>query len=195
MMKCVLQSLCAALCLGLAPAAAQAETLDINLSNKALRGSFSGPLSSVFPRVGGIYELGALIGDEDDRKVRQGHLGILVSGDAGARQANVTAGLGGRIALLDAEQDSGGALALGGQLEARVPAFNRIGVIAYVYGAPRASAFGDLDGYLEYAAAVDYQVLREASIYVGYRQLKLDLEDFGTVTADTGLHLGLRLNF
>jgi hypothetical protein len=194
MMMRVLPYLCVSLCLGLAPSA-QAETLDINLSNKALRGSFSGSLSAVFPRVGGLYEMGALLGEEDSRKVRQGHLGVLVTGDAGAREANVTAGLGGRIVLLDAEQHSGGALALGGQIEARIPAFNRIGVIAYVYGAPRASSFGDLDGYLEYAASVDYQVLRAASIYAGYRQLKLDIENSGTATADNGLHLGLRLNF
>ena len=183
------------LCLCLAASAAQAEMLDINLSSNALRGSFSAPLSSVFPRLGGVYDAGALIGEQDDRNVRQGHLGVLVTGDAGARDANVTAGLGGRLVLLDVADVSGGALALGGQFEARIPAFNRIGMIAYVYGAPRASAFGDLDGYLEYALSADYQVLRQASIYLGYRQLKLDIENIGTVTADNGLHVGLRLSF
>ncbi|MBI3171756.1 MAG: pilus assembly protein CpaC, partial [Hydrocarboniphaga effusa] len=49
-MKRVMLALCTCLSLGLAAATAQAETLDINLSNKALRGSFSGPLSAVFPR-------------------------------------------------------------------------------------------------------------------------------------------------
>ncbi len=181
--------------LSLAASAAQAETLDVNLSNKALRGDFSGPLSSVFPRLGGAYDLGALIGEEDSRNFKQAHLGVLVTGDAGAREANVTAGLGGRIALLDVEKVSGGALALGGRIEARIPAFNRLGVMAYLYGAPRASSFGDLDGYLEYAMAVDYQVLKQASVYAGYRQLKLDVENFGTATVDNGLHLGLRLNF
>lgn len=183
------------LCACLAASAAQAETLDINLSSNALRGNFSAPLSSVFPRLGGVYDAGLLIGEKDNQDVKQAHLGVLVTGDAGARDANVTAGLGGRLVGLDAEDVSGGALALGGQFEARIPAFNRIGMIAYVYGAPRAAAFGDLEGYLEYAISVDYQVLRQASIYAGYRQLKLDVEGAGTVTADNGLHLGLRLNF
>ncbi len=194
-MKRAVLKLCTGLCLGLAAVTAQAETLDINLSSKALHGDFSGPLSDVFPRVGGLYDMGVLFGDEDGRKVRQGHVGVLVTGDAGAREANVTAGLGGRIALLDLEQVSGGVLALGGQVEARIPAFNRIGVIGYIYGAPRASTSGDLEGYLEYAVSADYQVLRQASLYVGYRQLKLDVEGVGTVTADNSLHLGLRLNF
>lgn len=190
-MKCAVMTLC----VSLAASVAQAETLDINLSSNALRGSFSAPLSSVFPRLGGVYDAGALIGEQGGRNVRQGHLGVLVTGDAGAREANVTAGLGGRLVALDAEKISGGALALGGQFEARIPAFNRIGAMAYVYGAPRASAFGDLAGYLEYAVSADYQVLRQASVYVGYRQLKLDVEGAGTITADNGLHLGLRLNF
>lgn len=183
------------LSLSLAANAASAETLDLNLSSNALRGAFSAPLSSVFPRLGGVYDAGVLIGEKGSVDVRQGHLGVLVTGDAGARDANVTAGLGGRFVVVDADNFSGGALALGGQFEARIPAFNRIGAMVYVYGAPRASAFGDFDGYLEYAVSADYQVLRQASIYAGYRQVKLDVENLGTVTVDNGLHLGLRLNF
>lgn len=174
---------------------ARAESLDINLSGQALRGAFAGPLSALFPRLNGLYEMGLLLGDDDGRNLTQGHAGLLVTGDAGARQANVTAGLGGRVAVLDAEDVTAAALALGGMVEMRLPAFNRIGAMAYVYGAPKASAFGDIEGYLEYAAGLDYQVLREASVYLGYRQLKLDGENFGTVSVDKGWHLGLRLNF
>lgn len=185
----------AVLCLGLAATAARAESLDINLSDQALRGTFSGPLSAIFPRLNGLYDMGVLLGEEDSRNFTQAHGGLLVTGDAGARQANVTAGLGGRLAVLDVEEVTGGALALGGMIEARLPAFNRIGAILYVYGAPKASAFGDLEGYLEYALGVDYQVLRDASLYVGYRQLKVDVKDVGDFTVDNGWHLGLRLNF
>jgi hypothetical protein len=81
-------------------------------------------------------------------------------------------------------------------LEARLPAFNRIGLVAYAYGAPEASSFGDLEGWLEYSAALDYQVLRNASLYAGYRQLKVEPQATGEwMTVDTGWHLGLRLNF
>ena len=175
--------------------AVQAETLDINLSDKALRGAFAAPLSNVFPRVGGIYELGAIAAEKDGRNLFQGHAGLLVTGDAGAATANINAGLGGRILLLDAEEFSGGALALGGMIEARLPAYNRIGAFIYVYGAPSASAFGDLDGYLEYALSVDYQVIKSASIYAGYRQIKIKGDTGSEATVDNGFHLGLRLNF
>ena len=186
--------------LALAANAAQAEGLDINLSDQALRGAFSGSLTNLFPRLSGLYEVGALLGEEDSRNFQQIHGGLLVTGDAGAEQANVTAGLGGRIAVLNGDDVNGGdlaggALALGGMIEARLPAFNRIGAIAYAYGAPKASAFGDLEGYLEYAVGIDYQVLRSASLYAGYRQLKVDVKDLGDFSVDNGWHLGLRLTF
>lgn len=186
----------AVLALLVASATARAESLDINLSDEAIRGVFSGPLTSFFPRAThGQYDFGVILGEEDGRNLFQGYAGLMVTGDAGARQANVNAGLGGRVLLIDVESVSGGALALGGMFEARLPAFNRIGAYFYLYGSPKVSSFGDLDGYLEYAGALDYQVIRGASVYVGYRQIRIKPDDAGSVTVDNGFHLGLRMTF
>lgn len=172
---------------------AQAEQLDINLSNDVLRATFDAPLPS--EKLGGIYEFGGLFGEKSGVDFHQAHLGLLVTGDAGARTANVVAGLGGRVFLLDSDGPDGGGLALGGMINARLPSFNRIGMIAYAYGAPNASTFGDLEAWYEYALSLDYQVLQGASIYVGWRQIKVDIENFDNATVDTGFHGGLRLNF
>lgn len=174
---------------------AAAANADLNLSDDALRLNWAAPLSALSDNVDALYDAGLLLGKHDDERYVQGHLGALVTGDAGARDANVTAGLGARFVVLDGEDFTGSALALGGQIEARVPSFNRIGAFAYVYGAPQASAFGDFDGYLEYAVAADYSVLRNASLYAGYRQIKIDVDPVGNITVDTGWHLGLRLTF
>ena len=176
----------------LAAGAARAEHADINLSNETLRGVYDAPLA----RLGGVYELGALLGESNDRTFQQLHAGLLVTGDAGARDANITAGLGGRLFVLNSEGSAdGGGLALGGMVDARLPAFNRLGVIGYGYGAPKASTFGDFDGWYEYAVSLDYQVLQGASVYLGWRQVKVDVDGGGTFTVDTGFHFGLRLNF
>lgn len=181
--------------LALAAGAARAETLDFDLSSRAAHGSFAGPLSNIFPRLSGLYELGGLGGQVDSTNYHEVHAGFLVTGDAGAEKANVTAGLGARIALVGNEKDTGGALALGGIFEARLPAFNRIGTRLSLYAAPKASSFGDLTSYLEYMIDGDYQVLRNASIYGGYRGLRIGADTKGWETVDTGLHLGLRLTF
>jgi hypothetical protein len=200
MMTVSIQRSLAALTLLAAATGAEAAGLDINLSDQALRAVFAGNLTDVFPRVGGVYEFGVLTGEEESRNYVQGHAGMLVTGDAGATQANVNAGLGGRIVGLGGDDFNlgdlgGGALALGGMFEARLPTFNRIGAVLYAYGAPKASSFGDLEGYLEYSAGLDYQVLQSASLYAGYRQLKVDVKDQGNRTLDNGWHLGLRLTF
>lgn len=188
-------SLGLALALALLAGAAQAETLDFDLSARAANGSFTGPLNNIFPRLSGLYEVGGLFGQVDSTHYYDGHAGFLITGDAGAEQANVTAGLGARLALVGDEKDTGGALALGGVFEARLPAFNRIGARVSLYGAPRASSFGDLTSYLEYTLDGEYQVLKNASIYGGYRGLRIGVDNKGTETVDTGLHLGLRLTF
>lgn len=194
-----LHNVVAAAVLSLAAGAAQAEALNLDLSGRALHANFQGSLTDIFPRLGGMYDFGGILGEQDNSKYKEGHAGILVTGDAGAQDANVIAGLGGRIAVVDDRPGNGpftgSALALGGQIEARLPAFNRIGVLGYVYGAPKASSFGDLTGYLEFSVDADYQVLRTASVYAGYRSLKINVEGFGNDTVDTGFHLGLRLNF
>lgn len=182
---------CAALGLGLAAFSAQAENVDINLSDETLRGAYTAP----FPRLNGVYELGLMLGERGEEKFQQLHGGLLVTGDAGAREANVSAGLGGRVFALLGDNIDGGGLGLGGMVEARLPAFNRLGVVAYGYWAPEASTFGDFEGWFEYAAGLDYQVLKGASVYAGYRQLKVDVENFGNFTVDSGWHAGLRLNF
>ena len=200
-MKRVLAVLCLAACSGVV----HAEEAGINLSGEALRVNFDGPLNHIFPRLNGLYEIDGLFGKNDygngNITYRQGNVGMLVTGDAGAQQANVTAGLGGRIALLGADAGgtagnfTGGALALGGMIEARLPAFNRIGALAYFYGAPNVSSFGDFTRYFEYSGDIDYEVLQSASVYLGFRQLKVGVDNVGTVTVDSGWHLGLRLKF
>lgn len=180
-----------ALGLGLSTVPAFAQAVDLNMNGKSLRLNYSAPL----PSFGARYELGGLISDQGEENVVQTHAGLLVTGDAGAREANVTAGLGGRLVLLDAGPISGGGLAVGGMVEARLPAYNRLGMNSYLYWAPGASAFGDLAEHMEYALSVDYDVIRNASIYLGYRQIRVKLDQGPRVTAETGFHFGMRLRF
>ena len=178
--------------------AAQAEILDVNIGSDSFRAALSGQLSRMFDVDKGQYDFGLLSKRRDSDDLYQGHFGVLLTGDAGASDADVSAGLGVRFIGTDFGNATGGALALGGQLEFRLPAFNRLGLTAYGYGAPSATGLGDVDRYTELAVTIDYQVLRDASIYLGYRNLKYRIDDNNierSVTADTGLHAGLRLNF
>ena len=181
--------------LALASAAARAETVDLNLNNTTLHGDFSGPLNHLIAGANGLYDVGGALGRGDTHNLREGYVGALITGDAGARPANVTAGLGLRLVGMSLSGVSGGALGLGGQIEARLPQYNRLGTFCSAYWAPGVASTGDLNGYLEYAGSLDYQLIREASLYVGYRQIRIRGNNFPWGTVDTGFHAGIRLNF
>jgi hypothetical protein len=195
-MRNLMKSLLSAIGLLLVASTAHAEGIDINLSNDALRGVFAGSLTNLFPRLAGVYEIGGLNGEREGFDYLEGHAGLLVTGDAGAEKATVTAGVGLRLAVIDTDSNfTGQALALGGMVDARLPSFNRIGAITYLYWSPNAASFGDMTSYLEYAIDGDYQILRNASAYLGYRQLRLSAANAGHFTVDQGWHIGLRLSF
>lgn len=185
---------------------ASASVFDLNISDDSFRVAVAGQLSSLFEVNKGQFDLGLLSkrGDGNEGDLTQGHFGVLLTGDAGAQKADVVAGLG--VRFMGAEFESptagdvtGGAIALGGQVEFRVPQFNRLGAVVAAYGAPSATSLSDIDRYTEINASIDYQVIRDASIYVGYRNVRYTIELQGgnsrDLTADTGFHAGLRLNF
>jgi hypothetical protein len=56
-------------------------------------------------------------------------------------------------------------------------------------------AFGDMTKYWEYNAWAGYSVLRQGQIYLGLRGIRAEYDDSPDVSFDTGVHVGLRLEF
>ena len=63
------------------------------------------------------------------------------------------------------------------------------------YFAPNILSFSDLKSYSEYALDVEFEVVRAAAVYLGYRRVNVKPEPNGPSNADDGAHLGLRLSF
>lgn len=174
---------------------AGAETLDLNISGDAVRAALSGPLS-FGRRDNARYDLGYLYSDDRDDRLNVGHAALMVSGDAGARNADVEVGLGLRAAGIDQRDGSGGAVAVGGDFDLRLPDFNRIGLVGYVFYAPSVLAFGDVERYIDAAITLDYEIIRDASVYAGVRQVRVDSDDIpGSDLRDNSVIVGLRLRF
>ena len=173
-----------------------AQGLDLNLSSDAIRGEFAFDIGAL-PNNNAKVAIGGLFSEDlDPEELTAIHAGLLVTGDTGAREALVEAGLGVRLVALDvADSLNGAAIALGGEVDARLPAYNRIGVSGSVYFAPDVSSFSDINQYIEYAFDANYEIIRNAFVYLGYRQVRLDIDPVGDFTADTGAHVGFRLKF
>lgn len=185
----------AAVLLAVAAMPAQAETLDLNINDDAVFGQFSGPLSQVFNNADGEYQLGGLYSDDKNLSLTNLHAGVLLTGDAGAQEAKLTAGVGLRGQYTDTKHDSGGGAAIGGQFDLRFAGFERLGFQGYLWYQPKVLGLGDIDSQLDWALTADYQILRNAAVYLGYRKLTLDPDQGGSYTADDGAIFGLRLTF
>lgn len=178
-------------------ASVQAEVFDASIAEETLRVSVSGPLSSFLALDKGEYDAGLVAGEVEDTNddFLSGHLGALLTGDAGATAASVIAGLGVRLQYLNGEGDDGGALALGGQVRVKLPQATRVRFNAYGYFSPDASTFGDFDQFMEFSASVGYEILRDAELYLGYRVIEVGLENGPDVDVEDGVHVGIRLDF
>lgn len=172
---------------------AAAETLDVGIGDDTVRLGLAGPIPGIDARA--QYDVGGIYRSESGDDVFSPHVGFLVTGDTGARPATVTAGLGLRAAYVNGEHDDGAVLALGGQVDVRFPGYERIALGAHAYGAPEVTSFGDLESYYDVGLSLGYEVIKGASVSVGWRELRADVDPDGKIKADDGLYGGLRLTF
>jgi hypothetical protein len=176
------------------PAQAASVDLDFNNYSFAVNGAASlGPVAQeAQAEVNGGY---LYDGDRNGDHLDFGHIGLLATGQVGPEGVVAGVGLRGFLADRGGSHNDGGGAALGGRLGYRIPELNeRLGVGGYLYYAPGILTFGDFQHYLEYGFDVDYQIIRPAFVYGGWRRLELPLSDRAD-RADQGFHIGLRVNF
>lgn len=169
-----------------------AVTLDLNLSDDAAEFKYAQRSR------GGMLEtqLGWMHEQDNGDVV---HAGLHMVDDANPGGSALEAGIGGRVLFVDAPVSDGTtlegfALAVGGHFRYTIPSMNRLGVGGEIYYAPSIVAGGDLEDFAQWAVRGEYQILRQANIYLGYRRVRPDFGG-GAVTMESGLHAGLRLDF
>lgn len=185
-----------------AAAGAHAEQADINIGPDSVRFFLAGPLSRAASGLTGQYDLGLIYKEGDDKsanpkdkQLKLAHIGVLATGDAGAKSAKASAGLGLRAVFADRRGTTGEAVALGGQFDVRLPGYERVGLGGYGWYAPNILSFSDVKNYSEFALDVEFQVVKAASVYAGYRDVNVKPEGGGNSDADSSGHIGIRLNF
>lgn len=173
-MQKLLWAALAALCVS----QANASELRLSFGESSLRGEYLQAIGQPVGDSATTLQAGLLYVEEDDSDGTLGHLGMLIFGDAGARKAIIQAGIGGRVYLLSTDPDlNGAALAMGGAVNGRVPGIDRLGGFSSIWYSPKVSAFGDLDGSFEFNIGIEYQLLRQAALSVGWRQVRFKLRD------------------
>lgn len=175
----------------LAGGPASAGSVDFNLSNDAFR---IGGSQEITPN--GLEVDGDWLHEEDSGDVFG--LGLHLMDDANAGRGALHIGVGAKLFYVDLDDAGydGGSLAIGGRFRYTWPSFNRFGIGGQLYYAPGVTSSGDIDSYLEAAVRAEYLVLRNANAYIGVRTIRVGVEPTGdTETFESGLHIGIRLDF
>ena len=177
----------------LAPMAVSAHTVDLSVGEDAFRAAYEG---DVAPAAGGMLraDVGVLHNSDEGDLI---HLGLKVRGDAGGYTTGVEVALGATLygASVDDPDEDVSAVALTGELYVTPQDFNRARLAFALSYAPEVLTFGEGKSLLDTAARIEYEVLNETRVYIGYRLTRVELEDAGDQDLQKGAQLGLNITF
>ncbi len=178
------------LCTGLASGQTTGKALDINLNSDAVRAKFSWRLGD--PRY--LADVGWLY-NQDRGSVVHGSFHLV--DEAANPGTALQAGLGLRLVYTttDPSRFDGGSLALGGFVKYTFPNANRFSIGGHGYYAPDIVSFGDQSQYYEIAVRAAYNVIRDADVYIGVREVEAKYDGGGRYEYDSNLHAGLEFRF
>lgn len=164
-----------------------ADSLDINLSNDSVQGIYATNWRTAEFNTGVLFN--------NDRNDWVASAGLLASGEKQTAEGRIEAGLGGKIYAASVNNDDVLALGLGGQFRFS-PNNGPIGLSGFLYYAPDIVTFLDAKKFWEWGARVEFEVVRKtASVYLGYRKVRADLDNNSHQTVDSGGHVGVRIAF
>lgn len=180
----------------LAGAAGPAAALDFDIN----LGSDTAELGVVgAPGPGGVDETragAAVFFTDDSDVVGSGFWHVTGRLRDGVEPLKFGAGVKAYAADLDAADTTVGALALGGSLRLDIPATEvPLAASIQAHAAPDITTSGRGDGMVELLGRLEARFARSASVYVGYRYLRFDLERARDRRLDTNFHVGLRMGF
>lgn len=178
----------ALLCLFSVPALA--DWLDININDETLFLEYSYmPFyeSNLHMSFGYLY-----YSESDGDDVHAGMIGMFI---AERLAENTSVAIGGKAYAIDALGEKAVSIALGGAVRQNFSFAPLAGVEAYGYMAPKVTSFGKAERMFEAGARVFYEVLVNADVYLGYRNLQVKYDGGSMEEAEDGFHIGLRMRF
>jgi len=171
-------------------APAFAQSFDVDLSNDSAQFRYISMAGNATGFGNTEVDMGLFYSTDDDVL---GMLGLLVADEAGSASPGLVAGVGVKAFAATVDQNEVIALSIGGQLRYHPPAFSRLGIAVQGHISPDVVTFVDADKFYYVSGRVEYEVLPQALVYVGYRKIRADLTTGPEVDIDNGGHIGLQV--
>jgi len=173
---------------------AGAQSLDLNLSNDAVEGTFEGA-------VGGTgmgkssYDFSVLFSErEGDNNWLVGG-GYTVAGDAGSDVPGLELGVSIKLYTMEVAKYDVTAIPLGGHIRYSPPTLNRFYAQVQGYWAPGIVTLYDGDEFYYAGAKFGYEVLPSADVYIGYRNIYVDIKNRDDERVSENWMVGVKLTF
>jgi hypothetical protein len=175
---------------------AAAGSVDVNVSNGTIEAKYYANAGAADWTFGGLYNR--------DTKDRALNVGLLATGDSAFGNSRLEGGLGGKLYSVTVHSRTEGsvtvpnadvlALALGGQLR-WFPGNGSFALGTYVFYAPHVVTLMDGQSFYDIGVRAEIEVIRNSFVYVGYRQVRAELDNQKKVDVDKGGFVGLQIKF
>lgn len=106
-----------------------------------------------------------------------------------------TVGLGVRAIGFDDHNFKGGGLGVGGYAKVNIPQVPGLSVGGSLHYAPNVLSFQDARHIWDFDSKVSYRIIRNGSLFAGYRYLSVAQDHGSSQTLDSGLDVGMQLFF
>ena len=122
--------------------------------------------------------------------------GKLIVPSANATGLQLSPGIKASIIGIDESESSvNAAISIGGRASGLLPTSLPLRAYGELYYAPSITVSNDIEDLLELEVGLEYQASNNASVYLGYRQIKIDLENKKATNLDNQFHIGIAFNF
>ena len=172
--------------LACASVAAAAGGMDVSLSGHTIEAQYSANAGSAQTTLGGLYN------DNNKNWFVQG--GLLASGETETGGSRFDAGLGGKLYAVHVSGKDLLALGLGGQVR-WFPGNHSVGIGGHAFFAPSVVTFVDGEKFWDLGVRVEVELVRNSTLYAGYRWVKAELTNHTSPYVDKGAHVGIRIDF
>lgn len=169
-----------------ASAAAAAGSADVNLSNHTIEAQYAVGAGSAEFTVGGLYN--------DDKTSWAVNVGLLAAGDTQVAGSRLDAGLGGKVYAVHVDGKDLLALGLGGRAR-WFPGNSSFGIGGHAFYAPTVVTFVDGDRFRDLGLRAEVELVRNSTLYAGYRWMRADLTNQTKPYVDKGAFVGIQIGF
>lgn len=173
----------------LAVGAVNAHTLDLAINDDAVGFDFT----TQIPK--SELNLGAGLLHHQD--LGDAFYGSLFVADNVNKQSGILAGIGARYYFIDADEidQDGTALGIGGFMNWDVPGVPNLSLRGDLYYAPDVLSFGEVEKFVDFSGRVQYRLIEQAWVYLGYRRARVSPEEGNNQNIDEGAMIGVMVWF